>query len=382
MDTLEHDVVELLEDLVRTPSVNPALSPDGTGEAGIAAFVADWSGRNGLLADIIDDGDGRPSVIVRSAPPKEGAPRLLLCGHLDTVGFGAMADPLEPRTEGDRLYGRGAYDMKAGLAAALIACREAARDGSGAEVVVAAVADEEHGSLGVQRVIGTLQADAAIVTEPTEMEIGIAHRGFVWTEIDVAGVAAHGSRPHLGIDAIAKAGALLTGLERLNTALAGNAHPLLGPSTVHASLIEGGQEASTIPERCLVTIEHRTIPGQTVADVEEGIRRLLRECSEADEKFSAQARTTMHRPAMETPADHPVVHALQQANSKMRGSATSVVGMSYWADSAFISAHGIPTILFGPGGEGAHADVEWASITDTVDCARILTQTALTMTLR
>jgi acetylornithine deacetylase len=290
-----------------------------------------------------------------------------------------MEHPLDPHVEGDRLYGRGAYDMKAGLAAALIACREAANQGLGADVVVAAVADEEHGSLGVQRLLERLHADAAIVTEPTEMAIGIAHRGFVWTEIEVQGVAAHGSRPHLGVDAIAKAGALLTGLERLNAALAGHTHPLLGPSIVHASLIEGGQEASTIPERCLVTIEHRTLPGQSIADVEDGVRRLLKECSEADEKFVAEAHTTMHRPPLETRPDHPIVDALAGAYSSVRATAPEIVGMSYWADSAFISSRGIPTVLFGPGGEGAHADIEWASITDTIDCARTLLEVARRM---
>ncbi|MEG9250294.1 M20/M25/M40 family metallo-hydrolase [Arthrobacter sp. Soc17.1.1.1] len=379
MDTLGNEVTRLLQDLVRIPSVNPSLAPDGNGESAIAAHLSQWAVDQGLSADIIDDKDGRPSVLLRSGPPHAGFPTLLLCGHLDTVGFGAMADPLEPRIEGDCLYGRGAYDMKAGLAAALIACREVARQGIGVNVVVAAVADEEHGSLGIQRILGRLEADAAIVTEPTEMAIGVAHRGFVWTEIEVKGVAAHGSRPHLGVDAIARTGALLTGLERLNASLATRAHPLLGPSIVHASLIQGGQEASTIPERCLVTIEHRTLPSQSVEDVEDGIRRLLKECSEADGQFVAEARTTMCRPPLETSVDHPLVTALAGAYTGVRSGSPDVVGMSYWADSAFIASRGIPTVLFGPGGEGAHADVEWASITDTIDCTRILIEVARSM---
>ncbi|MHA7189567.1 M20/M25/M40 family metallo-hydrolase [Arthrobacter sp. MDT2-16] len=331
------------------------------------------------MGELIDDGDGRPSVLIRSEPAYPDAPTLLLCGHLDTVGLGSMTAPLDPRIEGDRLYGRGAYDMKAGLAAALIACRDVAREGIAVNVVVAAVADEEHGSLGIQRVLERLDADAAIVTEPTELTIGIGHRGFVWTEIEVQGIAAHGSRPHLGIDAIAKTGLLLTGLERMNADLATNPHPLLGPSIVHASLIHGGQEASTIPERCVVTIEHRTLPGQSVHDVERGVQELLAECSAADKDFTATARTTMHRPPLETPADHQLVTDLAGACDNLRGKPSDIVGMSYWADSAFIASRGIPTVLFGPGGEGAHADVEWVSITDTIDCTRILTDVARSM---
>ena len=137
---------------------------------------------------------GRPSVVVR-ARGTGGGRTLLLCAHTDTVGVEGMADPHTPRLEGDRLHGRGAYDMKAGLASALLACREAAAAGLAGDVVVAAVADEEHASLGVQEVLGAVGADAAIVTEPTELELIVAHKGFVWAEIEVTGRAAHGSRP-------------------------------------------------------------------------------------------------------------------------------------------------------------------------------------------
>ncbi len=375
MDPLTRDTRALLQDLVGIASVNPCLATDGAGEDDIVRYVAGWCRDNGLAPEVIDDGDGRPNVLASSCS-SQAAPTLLLCGHLDTVGFGSMTDPLVPRIDGDRLHGRGAYDMKSGLAAALIACREAARQDLDARVLVAAVADEEHGSIGIQRVLHDLEADAAIVTEPTEMAIGIAHKGFVWTEIEVIGVAAHGSRPQFGVDAIVKAGPLLTGLDRLNRTLADRPHPLLGPATVHASLIAGGQEPSTIPERCRLTIEHRTLPGQGVVDIEASVADLLADCGRADPEFRADARTLMHRPAMETSTDHPLVGALGAAHGDIRGTPTDVVGMSYWADSAFIADRGIPTVLFGPGGEGAHADTEWVSLSDTADCARILLETA------
>src|SRR5205823_427058 len=148
------------------------------------------------------------SVVVR-ARGRGGGRTLLLCGHVDTVTVDGMVEPHAPRVDGDRLYGRGAYDMKAGVAAALIAARGAARLGLGGDVVVAAVADEEHASLGVQEALGGVRADAAIVTEPTELELVVAHKGFVWSELEVRGRAAHGSRPWLGVDAIMQMGAVL-----------------------------------------------------------------------------------------------------------------------------------------------------------------------------
>ena len=255
--------------------VNPSLVPGGAGEGKIAEFVAGWADRAGLEVEVLDEAAGRPSVIVRSG--RTGAGRtLLLCGHLDTVGVSGVVDPLTPRIDGDRLYGRGSYDMKAGLAAALVACRDAVSDITG-EVVVAAVADEEHSSFGVQQVLRHA-ADAAIVTEPTELAVATAHKGFVWTEIHVTGKAAHGSRPHLGVDAILKTGPILVALEDLDRRLRRRQHMTLGPGNLHASLIAGGLEESTIPDTCVLTVERRTLPGETTADVEADIAVLLTDC--------------------------------------------------------------------------------------------------------
>jgi acetylornithine deacetylase len=265
--TLLDDVTSLTSDLVAIDSVNPSLVEGGAGETEIAAFVAGWARDNGLEAEVIEATLGRPSVIVR-APGAGGGRTLLLCGHIDTVNVEGMAAPHSPRVDGDRLHGRGAYDMKAGVAAALIAAREVGRAGLRGDVVVAAVADEEHSSLGVQEALRHVRADAAIVTEPTELELVVAHKGFVWIEIEVSGVAAHGSRPHLGVDAIVKAGPVLTGLGQLDAALGERTHPLLGRGSLHASVIEGGVELSSYPARCVVGIERRTLPGETGADIE------------------------------------------------------------------------------------------------------------------
>jgi acetylornithine deacetylase/succinyl-diaminopimelate desuccinylase-like protein len=372
---VDSDVIGLLERLVAIDSVNPSLVAGGAGEREIAAFVGRWAAQSGLRVRIVEETPGRPSVIVRGGRAA-GGPTLLLCGHLDTVGLGATSDPLTPRTDGDRLYGRGAYDMKAGLAAALIACRDAARDDLSGEVIVAAVSDEEHSSMGVQQVLQHVTADAAIVTEPTELAVATAHKGFVWIEIDVIGRAAHGSRPQLGVDAILKTGPILVALAALNRALGGRVHPLLGPATLHGSLIAGGREPSTVPDRCVFTVERRTLPGENLAIVEDEMARLLAACGAADADLLASSRVTLARDPFEIADTAPIVTAVAEAAGEVLGRPAERTGMSYWADSALIAAAGVPTVLFGPAGDGAHAEVEWVSVASTIACAEVLTTVA------
>ncbi len=369
------DVIDLTRQLVSIDSVNPSLVRGGAGEAEIARFVTTWAEGSGLTAETIASADGRPSVIVRGGQAG-GGPTLMLCGHLDTVGLGSMERPLEPRVAGDRLIGRGAYDMKGGLAAALVACRDATRAGVNGQVIVAAVADEEHASLGVQAVLERVRADAAIVTEPTELAIGIAHRGFVWVEIEVTGRAAHGSRPHLGVDAIFRTGPVIAALEAYDASLQGSPHPLLGPPLLHASLITGGSEIATIPDRVLLSVERRTIPGETPAMVEAEIEGVLRACRAADPALRAAARITLARDPFEIDAGHPFVRLVRDAAAASLGEAPASDGLSFWADSAFTAAAGIPTLLFGPAGQGAHADDEWVSATEHDACAEVLTAAA------
>ncbi len=367
-------VLDLLDALVRIDSVNPALDAAGAGEGEIAAFVAEWGRRAGLRVEEVAGTSGRASVILRGGRDAGGR-RLLLCGHLDTVSLAGARDGLTPRVEGDRLYARGAYDMKADLAAALTACRDASLAGIDGEVILAAVADEEHASLGIQDVLARLDRaaiDAAVVTEPTERQVGTAHRGFVWTEVTVTGIAAHGSRPHLGADAILAAGHYLVAFDALDQELRSRPHPFLGPGNLHASLIAGGTGESTIPDRCVFTVERRTLPGETPERVEADVADLLDRCRPADPRLTATPRTVLYRAPMETPHDAGIVRALLAA----AGPGTTVAPMSYWADSAFTAAAGIPTVLYGPEGDGAHADVEWVSRSGTSTIAAVLTQLA------
>jgi acetylornithine deacetylase len=364
------DLIALVSELVAIDSVNPSLVSGGAGEARIAAFIARWAREAGLEADVLEETAGRPSVLVR-ARGTGGGRTLLLCGHTDTVAVGGMTDP-RPRLDGDRLHGRGAYDMKAGLAAALIAAREAAGLRLAGDVVVAAVADEEHASLGVQEALRAVRADAAIVTEPTELDVVVAHKGFVWSEVRVTGRPAHGSRPHLGVDAIVKMGPVLTELGALDAALGARTHPLLGRPSVHASVIEGGAELSSYPAHCVVGVERRTLPGESRADVERELAALLDRCRRADAELDAEYRTLLVREPFEADPGSELAGLVRAAAAEVLPRAPRIAGASYWADAAFIAAAGVPTVIFGPGGEGAHADEEWVSVADTEAVAATL----------
>jgi acetylornithine deacetylase len=368
--SMHADLVELTSRMVAIDSVNPSLVASGAGEAEMARFVADWARAAGLAVDVLEATPGRPSVVVR-ARGRAGGPTLLLCAHTDTVGIEGMADPHAPRLDGDRLHGRGAYDMKAGLASALLACREAAAAGLSGDVVVAAVADEEHASLGVQEVLGAVRADAAIVTEPTELELIVAHKGFVWAEIEVHGRAAHGSRPLEGVDAIVKTGPILTALGELDAALCERTHPLLGRGSVHASVIAGGSEMSSYPGRCVLGLERRTLPGETAADIEAEVAGLI-----AGPDLEATQRTLLVREPFEVPRDAAIVHSVRAAAAQVLGAPPALAGAPYWADAAFIAAAGIPTVMFGTSGAGAHAVEEWVSVEDSVAVTRVLVAAA------
>ena len=359
------EVADLAATLVRIDSVNPSLHAGAAGETAIAAFVAGWLEDAGLDVVVVEPIPGRPSV-VGIARGTGGGRSLLLDAHLDTVGVSAMEDPFDGRIADGCLYGRGSYDMKGALAAALLATADAAKAGLAGDVSVAAVADEEVASLGTEAVLETLTADACIVCEPTELEVAVGHRGFTGFEIETHGVAAHGSRPDLGVDAILRMGAILVALEALDRQLQGGArHPLLGSGSLHASLIEGGQEFSSYPERCIVTGERRTLPGETVADVERDLQALLGPGEDSD------VRSLTARDPFELDEAHELVGlALAAAET------TKVVGLPFWADSALTAAAGIPTLLFGPTGAGAHAAVEWVDIASLERCRQVYLEVA------
>jgi acetylornithine deacetylase len=359
---------ELIEELVAIESVNPTLVPGGRGEAEIARFVADWLERHGVAAEYEELGDGRANVIGR-VRGRDGGRTLLLNAHMDTVALGGVDAGLLPRGDGSRVYGRGSYDMKGGLAALMLAAASVVGDLAG-DLVVTAVADEEAFSIGTEAVVASVRADAAIITEPTELRVVVAHKGFVWLEIETTGVAAHGSRYDLGVDAIARMGPALVGMSELDERLRAEApsHPLLRGASLHASLIEGGRELSSYPDRCVLKVERRTLPGESAAVVESQ----LAEVAGPD----ATVTTLFVREPLETRPQEAVVQALLAQATATLGRPPEVIGVPNWTDAALLASAGIPTVVFGPRGEGAHADVEWVDVESVVDCVAILVATA------
>lgn len=367
---------ELLSQLVAIDSVNPDLVPGGAGEAQIAQFVADWLTYLGLDVTLEDAAPSRPNVIA-VARGTGGGRSLMLNAHMDTVGVAGVQHPFQPEIIDNKLYGRGAYDMKGSLAACMLAMAAIRQMRLPGDVILTGVVDEEYASIGTQAVIKGWKAEAAIVTEPTEMQLCVAHKGFVWLEIETLGRAAHGSRPDLGVDAIVKMGKILVELETLEQELrAGSEHPRLGIGSLHASLITGGQELSSYPERCLVQVERRTIPGETPAIVETQFHEVLNRVLAADPTFKATVRTTLVRDSFEIPETAPIVAAVRDQAKALLGHPPAFTGAPFWMDAALLSAAGIPTVVFGPGGTGAHAAVEWVDLTHVAQCAEIFAATA------
>lgn len=359
------ELAELVAQLVRIDSVNPDLVPGAAGEEELARFVARWCSERGLETEVVEVAPGRPNVL-SVARGTGGGKRFVLNAHMDTVGTSGMDDPLSARVLDGRLYGRGAYDMKASLAACMLATARAAGRGLRGDVILAAVADEEAASIGAAHAAATLRADAALVAEPTEERLAIAHRGFVAFEIETEGRAAHGSRPDLGIDAIARMGQVLVRLEELDRSLrSGPRHPLLGTGSLHASLIEGGQEYSSYPASCLLRAERRTIPGETPESVEAEARSLLGD-------VPGDVRVALSRPPFEVAPDEPIVDLV-----RTRAGEPEVVGVPFWADSALFAAAGIPTVLYGPRGGGAHAEVEWVDLASVERCLGVYEAAAI-----
>jgi acetylornithine deacetylase len=368
--TLPHspaEVENLVGDLVSIDSVNPALVPGGAGEAEIAGFISGWAEAAGLDVEVMEPVPGRASVVATAAGTGGGR-SLMLNAHVDTVGVAGMAAPHEPRVEDGRLHGRGSYDMKGGLAACMLAAAAAAREPLAGDVILTAVSDEEHSSIGVQSVLERVRADACVVTEPTELRVCVAHKGFAWWRITARGRAAHGSRPDLGSDAIARMGQALGALTELDRGLESRVHPLVGRASVHASLISGGQELSSYPESCVLEVERRTLPGETREDLERELRGLL-DGGELDGEI------TLVREPFEVSPDDAIVGVVRRQAAAVMGREPEIIGEPYWMDAAFTSAAGIPTVVFGPRGAGAHATDEWVDLASVRACAETLLAT-------
>lgn len=366
-------------DLVAIDSVNPSLVEGAAGEAEIAARVATELAAMGLEVERLESTPGRPSVVGRLAG-SGGGRSLAFNAHLDTVDAGEMERPFEPLVEAGRLYGRGAYDMKGSLAACLSAAEALARHGErlAGDVLVAAVADEEWGSLGTTEALAAFPTDGAIVTEPTELELCVAHKGFVWVEVETRGRAAHGSRFEDGVDANLRMGRFLAELEVLEREVRSRRpHPLVGPPSLHAAILRGGTGLSTYAARCRLDVERRTIPGETPADVEAEIAAIADRLRARDSALEIETRIGLSRDPFETAPGSPLAEALEAAGRAVLGRPPPRVGRAYWMDAALYGAAGVDTAVIGPAGAGAHAAVEWVDLDSCVRVAEILARVAL-----
>jgi acetylornithine deacetylase len=376
--TPDDDPVALLRALVAIDSVNPDLVAGGAGEARIADAIESWFTRHGFEVHRIEDIAGRPSI-VGIARGSGGGRSLMFNGHIDTVtlaGYGG--DPLDPVMRDGEIHGRGAFDMKSGVAAQMIAAARARKAGIAGDILVACVADEEYASFGTEQVLRRFTADAAIVTEPSHLELTVAHKGFVWFDITVEGRAAHGSRPELGIDAIAKAGHVLVALEQLDAQLRANPrHARLASGSLHASLIRGGEELSSYPARCVISLERRTVPGETAAGCEAQLQAILDQLSARVPDFRASLTRGLAREPFEVAESEPVVSLLRAEATRELGRPPTLRAEPFWTDCALLQAAGIPAVMFGADGGGAHAAREWTTVRSMHQLTDILTRTAL-----
>jgi acetylornithine deacetylase len=367
-----------LAELVRINSINPAFSGGTTDERAIAEYLDAALARLGMETVRYEPVPGRTSVVGR-LPGSGGGRSLLLYAHLDTVGIEGMPEPFSAEIREGRMYGRGAYDMKGSLAACLAAAKAVAEGGAplAGDLLVVGVADEEEASIGMAEVLRHHRADAAIVTEPTELGVCLAHKGFCWIEVETLGRAAHGSRFQEGVDANLRMGRFLARLERLEQELrARPPHPRVGPPSLHAATLQGGTGLSTYAAHCRAGVERRTTPGETSAQVLVEIQQILDTLAAEDPTFRAGAKLLLARDAWEAAADSPITQAVTDAATRVLGRTPTTFGAPYWMDAALLGAAGIDTVVIGPAGGGAHAAEEWVELDSVVQVAAILAESA------
>lgn len=360
------DVRSLTRRLVAIDATNPSLVPGGAGERELAEMIAGWLADRGCDVRLVGSDPARPSVLARRTGTGGGR-TLLLAGHLDTVGgSGSGADPgtgsgtgteSDVAPDPDRIVGRGAYDMAGGLAAAMVAAAAAPPDLAG-DLLLAFAADEEFASRGMEELLAAIDGGprphGAIVLEPTDLEVTLAHRGFAWFRVEYEGLASHGSQPELGVDAIARASDGLVALRALGDELGARPrHPLLGSGSVRVATIEGGTDAATVADRCVLVVERRTLPGDPDPGAE--LERVLAASQ------PARIVSLVARAAMEADPDSPIARSVLTAVEQVGGAPAVRRGDPWWTDAGLIAGAGIPAVLVGPAGGGAHADEEWVS---------------------
>jgi acetylornithine deacetylase len=373
------DAIGLTRLLVRVDSRNPGLVAGAPGEGDVARILASVLEVWGFTVSLQQVADGRPNVVARIGKTGGNGRSLMFNGHLDVVGVDGMTHaPFEAQTTNGKLFGRGATDMKGGVASMCAAAWRAAQSGLGGEIIVAAVVDEEWQSAGTRCLIEQgVRADACIVTEPTRLAIAPAHKGFTWTEVTFTGRAAHGSRYDVGIDAIRHAGLLLAELDRFEREeLVRHTHPLLGHASLHASEISGGSGWSTYPDRCSLTVERRTVPGESPDDAVAEMSQALGRVTQLSPALNGTVRHVFSQWPSDVAVDAPIVTALSAAMQAC-GETVTMEGLSAWTDAALLNAAGIPAICYGPGDISlAHSATEWVAEEEITRATSVLERLA------
>jgi acetylornithine deacetylase len=371
-------VADTLAELIRINSINPFFSGGITDERQIAAHVAEELRGIGMSVETYEPEPRRVSV-VGTLPGTGGGRSLMLYGHMDTVGVDGMAEPFSAEVRDGRMFGRGTYDMKGGLAACMEAARAVAGSGTrlAGDLHVVGVADEEVASLGMLEVLKHRKPDAAVVTEATELELSLAHKGFCWLEVETTGRAAHGSRFDEGIDANMRMGRFLGQLDLLEQELRRRpGHPLVGPPSLHAGTLRGGTAPSVYAAQCRLEVERRTIPGETEDGCRAELQEIIDRLSASDPTFQATVRPLLTRPAFEVAPGAPIVRAVAEAAVGVLGAEPRAMGHTFWMDASLLANAGVETVVIGPAGAGAHADEEWVELDSVVKLAEILARTA------
>ena len=352
-----------MRDLIALPSVNPAFLPPNdprAGEKRVADFLVETARRGGLDVEWQEVFPKRSNVLVRLRPSAKIRQRVLLAPHMDTVGA-ASEDQFTPVLKNGRLHGRGACDTKGSVAVMLAALLDLARTGRGpteTEILLVALVDEECGQTGSRHLAKRgFRADFAIVGEPTCLRIVTAHKGDLWLQLETQGKAAHGSRPELGRNAVhlmAKIVHLL--LTDYADQLRRRRHPLLRHATINVGAITGGRQPNIVPDRCVIQIDRRTLPGEKDPVVKREILRFIRRRG-----LAATMRDTKNdepAPPLETDPRLPLVQQLMRCARQQKPA-----GGDFFTDAGVLAGGGIPSVVFGPGDIAqAHTADEWVAL--------------------
>jgi acetylornithine deacetylase/succinyl-diaminopimelate desuccinylase-like protein len=357
------DASKLLLELVALPSVNPAFLPANdprAGEKRVADFLAATAVRAGLDAEFQEVLPNRANVIVRLLPPGRIRRRILLAPHMDTVGV-VNDEQFNPVLKNGRLHGRGACDTKASIAVMLASLLELARARKRpveTEIALVALVDEENGQTGSRFLVRSdLEADLAIVGEPTRLRVVTAHKGDLWLQLETRGKAAHGSRPELGRNAVHLMAQIVHLLETdYARGLRRRRHALLRHATINVGTIVGGRQPNIVPDRCAIRVDRRTIPGENDSAVKRELMRFIRRRG-----FSATMMDTKNEepaPPLETDPRLPLVRQLLRSAGQKKPA-----GVDFFSDAGVLAAGGISSVLFGPGDIAqAHTADEWVAV--------------------